>query len=279
MNNLDGNRRTLDDLKALLDRLRGEDGCPWDRKQDARSIKIYLLEEAFELADALDRMVVEEIQEELGDLLFQILFLCHIFEEQGDFDLSRVLETIYQKMVRRHPHVFGQDHWENAEQVIKGWQEIKTREKKTPDPFTSIPINLPSLLKAHRISQRAAVLGFDWPHIKGVLEKVREEMEELEEAVEKDDLPAAREELGDLLFGLVNLGRFLGEPAENALRNTNQKFLRRFRTMLNDSPREGSNPARSLEEWERLWSRSKQSEKATEEEKQEKVNKQSQRMA
>jgi tetrapyrrole methylase family protein / MazG family protein len=249
---------TLDDLKALMDRLRGEGGCPWDRKQNAESLKIYLLEETYELADALDRQAAAEVKEELGDLLFQIVFLSHVFEEQGLFNLDQVIEGIHEKMVRRHPHIFGDAKWEKAEQVVQGWQDLKTREKKGEDPFESIPVRTPSLLKAHRISQRAAGLGFDWPHINAVLEKVSEEMKELEEAIHYKNQAAAEEELGDLLFTLVNLGRFLGLTAENALRLTIQKFLARFKLMIN-SPRFKNKPAKSLtpEEWETLWEESK----------------------
>ncbi len=258
-------RTRLRDLEDLVARLRAENGCPWDRKQNAESLKVYLLEETYELADALDRKAVAEIKEELGDLLFQVVFLCRIYEEEGQFDLSRVIEAIYQKMVRRHPHIFGDKKWENAEQVVQGWQDIKAGENKGQDPFESIPVDVPSLLKAHRISQRAAGLGFDWPHINGVLEKVREEFRELEEAIGKNDPEAAGEELGDVLFSLVNVGRFLGVPAENALRKTNQKFLRRFRAMISEarSPDEGissSLPSLSIGEWEELWSKVKESE-------------------
>ena len=253
---------TLDDLRNLMARLRGEQGCPWDRKQTLDSLKIYLLEETYELADALDRKAADDVKEELGDLLFQIVFLSRIYEEQGDFDLCQVMDTIHQKMIRRHPHIFSHEDWNNSEQVVQGWQAIKASEKEGQDPFESIPENLPALLKAHRISQRVAGLGFDWPDMNGVLEKVREEFKELKEAVQEGDLPSAREELGDLLFTLVNLGRFLEFPAENALRNTIQKFLKRFRLMTGDPRfRDKGVSFLPIEEWEELWIRSKESEK------------------
>jgi tetrapyrrole methylase family protein/MazG family protein len=252
---------TLDDLRNLMARLRGEQGCPWDRKQTLDSLKIYLLEETYELADALDRKAVGDVKEELGDLLFQIIFLSRIYEEQGDFDLGQVMDTIYRKMVRRHPHIFSHENWNNPEEVIQGWQAIKAEEKEGQDPFESIPEQLPGLLKAHRISQRAAGLGFDWPDMNGVLEKVREEFKELEEAVREGNLPSAREELGDLLFSLVNLGRFLECPAENALRNTIQKFLKRFRFMTADPRfRDKGVSFLPIQEWEELWVKSKESE-------------------
>jgi MazG family protein len=259
MNKSPKNLTTIDDLKTLLARLRGEGGCPWDKKQNTESLKIYLLEEAYELAEALDQRAKKEIQEELGDLLFQIVFLCHIFEEQGDFDLEQVIDGIYKKMVRRHPHIFGDEKWKNAEQVVQGWQNLKAKEKTGQAPFESIPTMTPSLLKAHRISQRAASLGFDWPDIHGVMQKVHEELRELEEAIQKNDLPSAGEELGDLLFTLVNVGRFLNVPAENALRQSIQKFLKRFQLMSAD-PLFPDKKALTPEDWERLWNRSKRSE-------------------
>lgn len=248
----------LEDLQALVKRLRSEDGCPWDRKQTPESLKIYLLEEAYELAEALDRGVVEEIREELGDLLFQILFICRVHEEKGLFHLEEVIAQVLEKMIRRHPHVFGDQHWKNPEEVVQGWQAIKAKEKKAEDPFASIPKDLPALLKAHRVSQRAAGMGFDWPNLRGVLDKVHEELTELEEAVQRGDLPAAQEELGDLLFTLVNVGRFLEIPAENALRRTVQKFLKRFRWMMKRIDPKIQGNSSSGEVWETLWRKAKE---------------------
>jgi len=249
----------LEDLRELLARLRGPQGCPWDRKQDPESLKIYLLEETYELAEALDREAPKDIREELGDLLFLMLFICRIYEERGLFDFSQVMEKIQEKMIRRHPHVFGEARWRKPEEVVQGWQGLKAEEKPDQSPFDSIPTALPSLLKAHRLSQRAAGLGFDWPDIRGVLEKVREELRELEEAIAGPDPSAAREELGDLLFALVNLGRFLGIHAENALRSANQKFLDRFQHILAACRREGLAPeSLSLEALEALWVEAKE---------------------
>jgi MazG family protein len=248
----------LEDLRELLAHLRGPQGCPWDRKQDPESLKIYLLEETYELAEALDREAPLDIREELGDLLFLLVFICRIYEERGAFDLAQVMEKIQEKMIRRHPHVFGEAKWGKPEEVVQGWQGLKAEEKPDQSPFDSIPAALPSLLKAHRLSQRAAGLGFDWPQIGGVLEKVHEELGELAEAIEGPDPSATREELGDLLFALVNLGRFLGIHAENALRSANQKFLTRFLRLMADPRYKEKNP-RSLtpEDWENLWNRTK----------------------
>jgi tetrapyrrole methylase family protein/MazG family protein len=249
---------SLDDLRQLLIRLRSPEGCPWDRKQTPESLKTYLLEETYELAEALDRQSPGEIQEELGDLLFILLFIDRVYEEQGAFDLEGVLETVHRKMVRRHPHVFGEADWKKAEEVVKGWQTIKAEENPQKNPLASIPAALPSLLKAHRLSQRAAGLGFEWPDSRAVVRKIHEELGELERALAGEDPAAVEEELGDLLFALVNLGRVLGFTAENALRKTNQKFSRRFQAMLQDESVRGRDPGDlTAEEWLDLWRRSK----------------------
>jgi MazG family protein len=188
-----------------------------------------------------------------------MLFICRVYEEQEAFDLAQVIEKIQEKMIRRHPHVFGDAKWRKPEEVVRGWQGLKAEEKPEQSPFDSIPVALPSLLKAHRLSQRAAGLGFDWPDIQGVLKKVREELVELEEAIEGSDRSAAQEELGDLLFALVNLGRFLGIHAENALRSANQKFLDRFQHILAACRRKGLAPeSLSLETMEALWVEAKE---------------------
>lgn len=249
---------TFDDLRQLLARLRGPTGCPWDRQQTPETLKTYLLEETYELAEALDHQSPSEIREELGDLLFILIFISRVYEEQGAFDLDQVLERIYRKMVRRHPHVFGETEWKDAGEVVKGWQALKAEENPQKNPFDSIPAALPSLLKAHRLSQRAAGLGFAWPDLPAVLHKVREELGELEEALQRENLDSAGEELGDLLFVLVNVGRMIGISAENALRQSNQKFLKRFLTMLDEINGRGIDPAElTPQQWLDLWNRSK----------------------
>ena len=261
MKNPDNPIITLNDLQELLARLRGAEGCPWDRKQTPETLKTYLLEEAYELAEALDRRSVAEIHEELGDLLFILLFITRVFEEQGAFDLNQVLKTNYQKMIRRHPHVFGQAAWKEADEVVQGWQAIKSQENPGKNPFDSLPTALPSLLKAHRLAQRAAGLGFDWPDLPGVLQKMHEELDELEAAVQGGDYPSAQAELGDLLFVLVNVGRWLGSTAENALREANLKFQTRFLRLINsrefqERPTGSLTPA----DWAELWERTKKEE-------------------
>jgi tetrapyrrole methylase family protein/MazG family protein/ATP diphosphatase len=249
---------SLEDLRQLLARLRSPGGCPWDRQQTPESLKTYLLEETYELAEALDRQVPREIMEELGDLLFILLFISRVYEEQGLFDLNQSLEAVHHKMVRRHPHVFGEAVWKEAGEVVKGWQAIKAEENPEKDPFASIPAALPSLLKAHRLSQRAAGLGFEWPDLRAVLQKAREELAELEEALGEDDPQSAREEMGDLLFVLVNLGRLLGTTAENILRQTNLKFQKRFlRLLAAPGFRDRDGAARTSADWAALWEQTK----------------------
>lgn len=252
------NADAFDGLRRLLVRLRGPEGCPWDRKQTPQSLKIYLLEECYELTEALDRQAPPEIREELGDLLFILLFINQVYEEQGLFNLRQVLETITQKMIRRHPHVFGEADWQDPGEVVKGWQTIKDEENPKKNPLDSIPAALPGLLKAHRLSQRAAGWGFEWPQVRDVFQKIREELAELETALDQGEPAAVEEELGDVLFTLVNLGRVSGCPAENALAKTNQKFSRRFQAMLQDETL-GDRDPRTLtpEEWQSLWRRAK----------------------
>jgi tetrapyrrole methylase family protein/MazG family protein/ATP diphosphatase len=251
--------KELDLLWDLLSRLRGPEGCPWDKKQTPQSILTYLLEEAYELQEAVESGDFQAIREELGDLVFLALFLTHIYQEKEAFSLKETLVLAHQKMVRRHPHVFGGNPLTKAEEVVGQWHQIKAREKKEPEGFFStLPRALPALLKAHRVSQRAAQEGFDWPGPEAVLEKVEEELAELKEALQERDTKKQQEELGDLLFALVNLGRHLKIPAEQALEGTNRKFMARFERVLEGLKARGLSPAEcSLEFLERLWQETK----------------------
>lgn len=247
------------ELIELVARLRGPDGCPWDRKQTESSIGLYLLEEAFEVVDAIERAVPEEICAELGDLLFQIVFLAQLGSEKGAFDFHKVTERIIEKMIRRHPHVFGDKKVENAEEVASNWAEIKRAEQgNSASPSSSldgVPSDLPALLWAHRLSERASKMGFDWQSPDHVYHKVLEEMEELAEVMAHGDKERVAEELGDLLFSVVNLARHSGLNAESVLRRANQKFLARFKQMearLNASgvPLEDATPEEMDKAWE-----------------------------
>jgi len=222
-------------LVKLVARLRGPGGCPWDAEQTDDTIKIYLLEETYEVLDALESASPREVCSELGDLLFQILFLAQLASERGEFDFNEVVEGITEKMTRRHPHVFGNINVDNAEEVASNWVKIKRSENGKPGNTSfllqNIPPALPALLRAHRLSERASKVGFDWADRDEIWAKVREEFEELESAVNHGDEEGIVEEMGDLLFSMTNLARHSAANAENILRKGNQKFLERFEKM------------------------------------------------
>ena len=226
--------RKFETLVAIMARLRGPDGCPWDREQTFESLRSYLIEESFEVADALDRGDLDELREELGDLLLQVVFLAQLAGERQAFTVDDVCRAINEKMIRRHPHVFGDDHADDSEQVLEHWERIKRQEKADRDGgapvsiLAGVPKALPALLKAHRLGTKASRVGFDWKAADDVLGKVEEELGELREAVAAGERAAAREELGDLLFSLAMLARKLDVDPEGALEATNQKFIRRF---------------------------------------------------
>ncbi len=245
----------LEDLEELVRTLRGPDGCPWDRAQGISDLKQYLLEECYEVLDAIDRSAPAKLQEELGDLLFHIVFIAQMSEEKGDFSLPDVVRTIHAKMVRRHPHVFGSVSAKDPEEVRKNWWKIKQEEGTTPrSHLEGIPRHLPSLQRAFRLGQRASQVGLDWPDAPSVLAKIREELDELGEALEDGSEPRIREELGDALFSLANLARRLRVNPEEALQQSNEKFLKRFRS-LEQRAGELGRPLQefSAEELDRLW--------------------------
>ncbi len=229
----------LDRLAELVAVLRGENGCPWDRKQTPRTMASKLLEETYELVDAVSSGSAEDVCEELGDVLFHIFFIARQFQEEGRFDMADVADGIVRKMIRRHPHVFKDHTADSPEAVKQKWHEIKQVERagqRGGSVLDSIPKILPALMRAYRVSERAARSGFDWNAIGGVMEKVEEEWEELREAFRTHvetggDKQAVRLEFGDLLFTLVNVARFLGIQPEEALGEAIDKFDRRFRHM------------------------------------------------
>lgn len=225
--------RGLQDLVGIVARLRGEGGCPWDRAQTPETLRPYVLEEAYEVLDAIDRGADADLRKELGDLLFQIALLARMAEERGAFDLSDVVAAVSDKMVRRHPHVFDAGHVPTAQDgEVAAWEARKHKERPAGhSALDGVPEALPALLRAHRISEKASAVGFDWPDRVGVRAKVTEELVELDHAIAAGDDAAMSEELGDLLFALVNLGRFLPTPAEDALRTATTKFERRFRAV------------------------------------------------
>jgi len=254
-------------LVAIMDRLRGPQGCPWDHEQTYRSLRPYLIEESFEVACALDRERPEELCEELGDLLLQIVFLARLAKEEGNFTISEVARGISDKMVRRHPHVFGTASAETAEEVLVNWEAIKRLEKKAriadsgaPDEaiLDAAPAGLPALSRSQCLGNLAAKVGFDWASAPDVLGKVREELDELERAVGSGEAAGADEELGDLLFSISMLARKLSIDSEGALGRANAKFDKRFRWMEAELARRGEAiDGTGSEELERLWERAK----------------------
>lgn len=222
-------------LQELVATLRHPDGCPWDRKQTPESFKSYLLEESHELLEAIEQNSPDHIKEELGDLLFQLVFLNQLYEEQGCFTLAEVIEGIIEKMVRRHPHVFGDEKVSSEAEQRQNWQKIKAKEKKTAashsDLLKAVPRSLPALRRAQRVSERAAQTGFDWRHQREIFAKLEEEIDEFRQALAAQDQENMVEELGDILFMLVNLGRFANINTEDALQAATAKFIRRFAKM------------------------------------------------
>ncbi len=250
----------IEDLIAIMAALRSEKGCPWDKKQDHRSLRQYLVEEAYEVVAAIDREDEDALQEELGDVLLQVVFHSQIAREEKRFDFYKVVELIVAKLIRRHPHVFGADSAADAAQVKVLWERIKSEERseKATSSLVSIDHGLPALLKAYKIQKKAAGVGFDWPCIQGPLDKAREELDELEEAFRQKDLKALEEELGDYLFSIVNISRFLEVNPEMALGKTIDKFIDRFSYVMQKVD-EAGRPASSfsLEELDKWWEEAK----------------------
>jgi len=244
-------------LKEIMKQLRAN--CPWDKKQTHASLRPYLIEEAYETLEAIDREDPGELREELGDLLLQIVFHATLAQEKGQFTVDDVVRGISDKMVSRHPHVFGDARYETAEEVVGQWEERKKEEGKLRESILEgIPESMPALLRAQRLQSRAAKAGFDWEHVKDVLDKVEEEFGEFREALHERDEDKVEDELGDILFALVNVSRFTGINAENALRRTIAKFIKRFRHIEMRASEEGRELRdMSLHEMERHWQESK----------------------
>lgn len=248
------------ELVRVMARLRAPGGCPWDRKQTFDTIKTYLLEESYEVMDAIDRRDWEGLKEELGDLLLQPVFFAEMAEEQGLFTIADSLDAINGKLVRRHPHVFGDVHAETPEDVKVRWDEIKQQERAekghaaATSVLEGVPRNLPALMEAEKIGVKAAGVGFEWPTIDGVLEKIQEEARELAEARVEGSREAVEHELGDLLFTVVNLARFLKVDPEQALRKSSGRFRQRFGYVERAVAESGKSFAEtSLEEMEGFW--------------------------
>jgi MazG family protein len=275
---------SMSDLLDIMAKLRAPDGCPWDRKQTHQSLLNYLIEESYEFIDAVENGDRPNMQEELGDVLLQVVFHAQLAKETGDFDFAQVVQGISDKLVRRHPHVFGELKLDGADAVEVKWDELKKAEKAAKGGFNggstgdapaegglgSMPRHLPALLKADKLQKRAGLSGFDWPDYRGPMDKIREELEEFrQEAEASTEKPGAlpdpdrlESEFGDLLFAAVNLGRFFKLDPERALARANRKFMGRYAGMEKLAKAEGVEfRALSLDEKEALWVRVKREEK------------------
>ncbi|MCP4605435.1 MAG: nucleoside triphosphate pyrophosphohydrolase [Proteobacteria bacterium] len=251
------------ELVEIVHRLRAPDGCPWDREQTPKSLKSYIIEEAYEAIDAIDDERPEEICEELGDLLLQVVLQAEIASEQGVFTIENVVRGISKKLIDRHPHVFGEVAVKNTGEVLVNWEQIKKKEKAGRGLFQGLPRQLPALQKAERTGEKAARVGFDWPDSKGVREKVTEELAELDEAVSSGSKNEIRHELGDLLFAVAQWARHLGEQPEEALRSCCSRFVDRFSKMERALSDEGTAfKDTSIEELERFWQRAKEAQQS-----------------
>lgn len=259
---------TFPKLVELMAYLRGPNGCPWDKAQDYESIKGLMLEEAYEVLDALQQKDFEAVKEELGDLLFQVVFYSRLAQEDGKFDVDAVIEGVHAKLMRRHPHVFGETRASTPEEALESWTKAKESEKakNSNAPRNSIlagiAAGLPSTLEAYELGLRASQAGFDWPRLDDLLDKVEEEFGELREEIARQDRAKLEEELGDLLFALANLARQIRSDPESCLRAANQKFRRRFRALEEEVARRGKTVAGCTpEELDDLWERLKTREK------------------
>jgi tetrapyrrole methylase family protein/MazG family protein len=250
------------ELVQIMARLRGENGCPWDREQTHASIKPYLLEETYEVLESIDENDPAKLEEELGDLALQVVFHAQMADEAGLFTIADVLRGINEKLRRRHPHIFGDVKADTAQEVLFNWEQIKKLEREKAQGRASVldgvPRELPALLRAHRLQEKASRVGFDWNEARQVFQKVEEELAELRAAMESKQPDRMEAELGDLLFSLVNLGRFIAVNPEDALRKTIARFIARFQYIEEELARRGTAPGQvTLEEMDALWAEAK----------------------
>jgi len=221
-------KKSFEDLVELSKFLRSPEGCPWDREQTLNTLRTFILEEAHEVIQAIEMNDIEELKEELGDLLYQILFTSQICNEEGKFTVEGVLNQLYYKLIRRHPHVFGEEKAKDAEEAVKRWHGEKLKEKTRKRNLLQIPRSLPALLRAQRVGEKASQVGFDWEKTQDVIVKVKEELEELQKAISSNEQNSIEKEWGDLIFSLVNLARFLKIDAEVSAHKAIDVFVERF---------------------------------------------------
>jgi tetrapyrrole methylase family protein/MazG family protein len=265
INKLQTDKKDIYDLIEIIETLRGESGCPWDREQTHESIKKGMIEESYEVMDAIDKGDENGIIEELGDVLLQVVFHCVLGKEEGRYDLGDVIEGICNKMIYRHPHVFGEDKLKNTEEVLVKWDELKKIEKNletTSDELKGVARALPALIRAKKVQSKASKVGFDWDSVEGAAEKVEEELKEVLDVYKSKNRAMITEEVGDLLFSCVNISRFLDVDPEEALKISTDKFIRRFSGVEENAGNRGLNlKEMTLEEMNILWKEIKKLEK------------------
>jgi len=253
-------KHPFDRLVEIMTSLRSQ--CPWDKEQTRESLKAYILEETYEVLEAIDHDDPAALREELGDFLLQAIFQSEIGRERGEFDIYQVLEQLIEKLIRRHPHVFGEIQVNSPQEALKNWEQIKIAEKgdrRKTSALNGVPEELPALLRARRLQEKASRVGFDWGSIEPVFAKVKEELAELEDVMNGHNPSRREEEMGDLFFALVNLARFLDINPEEALRKTNQKFISRFQFIEKEATRQGKDLRKlTLEEMDRYWEEAKE---------------------
>ncbi len=254
--------KSFEELVAIMSRLRGPDGCPWDREQTHETIKKDLIEEAYETIDAIDSGDSHELKGELGDMLLQVVFHSQLAAEHGDFDIKDVIDGINAKLIRRHPHVFGTTEVSCADEVVTRWEEIKSTEKgheNRTSALDGVPIHLPALARAMKISKKAARVGFEWPNMDAVVDKLDEEVDELKHELRTGNKERISDEIGDLLFTVVNIARWNKVDPEDALRTMTKRFSQRFRYIEDAARASGrSIEEMSIEEMDAVWDRAKQ---------------------
>lgn len=255
------NRYDIDDLIDIMSVLRSENGCPWDREQNHRTLEKYLLEECYEVIDAVEQNSDEKILEELGDVLLQVVFHSQIAKEKGAFNFSDVVDSECRKMILRHPHIFGDENIKTSSGVLKRWDEIKKQEKgiiSHTDVLKEVPRYMPALMRGYKVQEKAAKVGFDWDKVEDALSKVHEELDELKEVYKGNNKERISEELGDLIFAAVNVARFLNVEPENAVHKTIEKFIKRFEYIEKTAAKNGQNMEdMSLDDMDKLWNEAK----------------------
>ena len=251
--------KKFEELVEIVEKLRAPDGCPWDREQTNQSLLPYFIEEVYELIESVDEENWDTVKEELGDLLLHMVFQASIGEDEGKFKLADSLTNVNEKLVRRHPHVFGNAKADAAFHAKQNWEAQKHKEKGRKSRLDGVPKNLPALVRAQRLQQKASYAGFDWDEVEQVWDKVHEEIQELKDAQSNEAKDHIAEEIGDVLFAVVNLARYLEVPAEDALRKTNQKFTSRFSKVEEGIKAQGKElEDASLEEMDAIWEKAKE---------------------